>query len=100
MIRPVLHYLLFIFCGLSKLGESFHSHGRFQYHIHRTYQAVDSADYSSKETIKAMQAARDCAANGLSPGAGLATADEQAEVRQQHLTHFKTEKHKNSTCRP
>ena len=37
-------------------------------------------DYSSEATIKAMEAARNCAASGLSPGAGLATAEEQAEV--------------------
>lgn len=35
---------------------------------------------SSEATIKAMEAARNCAASGLSPGAGLATAEEQAEV--------------------
>lgn len=98
MIRSVFPYLLFICCGLSKLGESFLSHGGRQYHIHRTFQAADSSDYSSKETVKAMQDARDCAANGLSPGAGLATADEQAEVRHKHLTH--SEKHEKFTRQP
>jgi hypothetical protein len=37
-------------------------------------------EYSSEATAKAMEAARQCEANGLSPGAGLPTAEEQAEV--------------------
>ena len=43
-------------------------------------KASESGSYSSEETVTAMENARACAANGLSPGAGLATADEQAEV--------------------
>ena len=52
-------------------------HSRFV----RIAPCADGKGYSSEETIKAMQDARDCEANGLSPGAGLATADEQAEVQ-------------------
>lgn len=44
-----------------------------------------------------MQAARNCAANGLSPGAGLATADEQAEVRLELSTCLKGGKLEMST---
>lgn len=42
-------------------------------------QAVSgpASDFSAEETAKAMADARNCAAKGLSPGAGLATAEEQ-----------------------
>ena len=36
-----------------------------------------ASDFSAEETAKAMADARNCAAKGLSPGAGLATAEEQ-----------------------
>ena len=42
--------------------------------------AENSSTFSAEETARAMEAARVCAAKGLSPGAGLATADEQAEA--------------------
>lgn len=50
--------------------------------IHLTHELFLSVegDYNSEATVKAMEAARNCAASGLSPGAGLPTADEQAEV--------------------
>jgi hypothetical protein len=44
-------------------------------------KSTEDSSYSSAETVAAMENARTCAANGLSPGAGLATADEQAEVQ-------------------
>ena len=37
-------------------------------------------EFSAEDTSKAMAAARQCAAKGLSPGAGLETADEQADA--------------------
>jgi hypothetical protein len=41
----------------------------------------DSAgDAEDPQLTEAMQNARDCASSGLSPGAGLATADEQADA--------------------
>ena len=43
-------------------------------------KSAEGSSYSSAETVAAMENARTCAANGLSPGAGLATADEQAKV--------------------
>ena len=49
-------------------------------HITRKFSLLAGADYNSEATLKAMEAARNCAASGLSPGAGLATAEEQAEV--------------------
>ena len=45
-------------------------------------KSTGGSSYSSEETVTAMENARACAANGLSPGAGLATADEQAEVNK------------------
>lgn len=48
-------------------------------------KATERNIYSSDETVAAMENARACAANGLSPGAGLATADEQAEVYKNKL---------------
>lgn len=45
-------------------------------------KSTEGGSYSSAETVAAMENARTCAANGLSPGAGLATADEQAEVHR------------------
>eukprot|EP00596_Hydrurales_sp_CCMP1899_P001474 CAMPEP_0119051098 /NCGR_PEP_ID=MMETSP1177-20130426/72830_1 /TAXON_ID=2985 /ORGANISM="Ochromonas sp, Strain CCMP1899" /LENGTH=120 /DNA_ID=CAMNT_0007030189 /DNA_START=195 /DNA_END=556 /DNA_ORIENTATION=+ len=41
---------------------------------------IEDEGYTSEETAKAMEAARQCAANGLSPGAGLPTAEEQSEA--------------------
>jgi hypothetical protein len=67
--------------AILQFSASFHisklPHTRFA----RIVPCADGKGYSSEETIKAMQDARNCEANGLSPGAGLATADEQAEVR-------------------
>ena len=66
-------------------------------HIPRKVSLFVGAEYNSEATLKAMEAARNCAASGLSPGAGLATAEEQAEVWQtmedlpklfQYLTMF------------
>ena len=37
-------------------------------------------EFSAEDTAKAMAAARQCAAKGLSPGAGLETADEQSDA--------------------
>lgn len=55
-------------------------------HFARLPICADNKGYSSEETIKAMQDARNCEANGLSPGAGLATADEQAEVQNENFS--------------
>ena len=38
------------------------------------------SEFSADATAKAMAAARQCAAKGLSPGAGLETADEQSDA--------------------
>jgi hypothetical protein len=41
---------------------------------------VFSGDNNDKEIVKAMENARNCEKQGLSPGAGLCTAEEQAEA--------------------
>lgn len=56
-------------------------------------KATEGNVYSSDETVAAMENARACAANGLSPGAGLATADEQAEVYKNKLPKLQPIRH-------
>lgn len=65
---------------LFEYSVSFHLSKLRNLHFARITLCAEGKGYSSEETIKAMQDARNCEANGLSPGAGLATADEQAEV--------------------
>jgi hypothetical protein len=67
--------------AILQFSASFHIRKLPRTRYARIARCADGKGYSSEETIKAMQDARNCEANGLSPGAGLATADEQAEVR-------------------
>lgn len=72
--------VLVVFAALCAYVEGFQLNSMLRAHIPRKVSLFVGAEYNSEATLKAMEAARNCAASGLSPGAGLATAEEQAEV--------------------
>ena len=72
--------VIVVLASLCVYVEGFQSNSMLRAHITRKFSLLAGADYNSEATLKAMEAARNCAASGLSPGAGLATAEEQAEV--------------------
>lgn len=79
-MMPRIPFLLALLLALCCSVESFKLHTGMRARFALKFGLPPAGDYSSEATQKAMLAARNCAASGLSPGAGLATAEEQAEV--------------------
>lgn len=86
MKRICLLSFIFLAC-LSFLHGYFVIHKSSRYKINRLILQdiknpkdieIEGDEYTSDATETAMKNARNCVANGLSPGAGLSSADEQA----------------------
>ena len=69
-------FIIFVFISSS---TSFIKNSNFKLKNHQLYQ-TDKQEENDVALTESMRKARICESNGLSPGAGLATADEQSDA--------------------
>jgi hypothetical protein len=77
MFKRTVFFILLITASLT---HSFFTHTSYTKRVRIHQLRAEGKEFSAEETKRAMEAARACAQKGLSPGAGLATAEEQAEA--------------------